>query len=303
LLAASFFASRNWLFDLLSNLRLQYALCFVLLTLAALVLRRWNFAALAAAGALLAAVGPLRYNYFDSTPAGPSATRQLRVVQLNAWFRNHDVATTARLLESAHADVAVIEEWDPATLSLLARELPSYRYSYVDPNLSRHGAAVFSRWPIAHARTEQLAGADGAAAVVDVSWENTVITVVGVHVHWPLGGGVAALRDAELAQLAELARKRHGPFMLVGDFNMTPWSAAFARLVADSGLADAARGRGLISTWPTQFPPLGMTIDHCFVSPEWHTLGVRRAASIGSDHFPVVYDLALSANASNRVSA
>jgi endonuclease/exonuclease/phosphatase (EEP) superfamily protein YafD len=300
LLVASLLASRTWLFDLLANLRIQYAVCLVLLALLALALRWWAFAAFAALGALVAAVGPLRYSYFDRSSTPADTSRHFRVVQLNAWFRNHDVGTVARFLERARADIAVIEEWDPVTLGLLARALPSYRYSYVDADLSRHGAAVFSRWPILQATTERLAGADGSAAVVGVSWEGTAISVIGAHVHWPLGAAVAALRDAELAQLAELARKRHGPLMLVGDFNLTPWSAAFERLIADSGLADPARGRGLIATWPTQFPLLGMRIDHCFVSPEWRALDVRRAASIGSDHFPVVYDLALAVNALER---
>lgn len=291
-----------WFFDLLANLLVQYALGFSLLALLAVVLRRWKFAAVAALGALVAVAIPLRYSYFDRAPAPADVTRHLRVVQFNAWFRNHDVAAAARLLESAHADVAVIEEWDPATLRSLARQLPSYPHSYVDADLSRHGAAVFSRWPIVQARTERLAHADGSAAVVNISWQGAVLSIVGAHVHWPLGAGVAALRDAELAQLAELARKRHGPFMLVGDFNMTPWSPAFARLLTESGLEDVARGRGLIPTWPTQFPPLGMRIDHCFVSPEWGALDVKRAPSVGSDHFPVIYDLALSTNASNRVS-
>jgi endonuclease/exonuclease/phosphatase (EEP) superfamily protein YafD len=300
LLVASLLASRTWLFDLLANLRIQYAVCLLLLTLLALALRSWNVAAFAALGALVAAVTPLRYSYFDRAPPPADASRHFRVVQLNAWFRNHDVATAARFLESARADVAIIEEWDPVTLGLLARELPSYRYSYIEADLSRHGAAVFSRWPILQASTERLAGADGSAAIVGVSWEGVAISIIGAHVHWPLGAAVATLRDAELAQLAELARKRRGPLMLVGDFNLTPWSAAFERLIAASGLADAARGRGLIATWPTQFAPLGMRIDHCFVSPEWRTLGVRRGESIGSDHFPVVYDLALPAGALGR---
>jgi endonuclease/exonuclease/phosphatase (EEP) superfamily protein YafD len=291
----------RWLFDLLSNLRIQYALGFVLLVLLALVLRRWHWGAFAFLAATIVAAGPLYYSYFDRTPAPANASKRLRVVQLNAWFRNHDVAIVARFLENAHADVAVIEEWDDATLHRLASQLPSYPHSYIETNLSRHGAAVFSRWPISNASSEVLAGADSSAAVVNLSWEGATVTVVGVHVHWPLGAGVAALRDAELAQLAALARTRRGPFMLVGDFNLTPWSPAFDRLIAASGLEDTARGRGLIPTWPTQFPPLGMRIDHCFASPEWRAIEVRRGASIGSDHFPVIYDLALT-DATNRVS-
>ena len=107
-------------------------------------------------------------------------------------------------------------------------------------------------------------------------------------------GRNAALRNAELAALAQLAQAQRGPLLVGGDLNVTPWSGHFRRVLDDSGLEDCARGRGWLPTWPAFFPPLGIRIDHCLASAHWRVLDVRTGPSLGSDHYAVVNDLELA---------
>ena len=83
------------------------------------------------------------------------------------------------------------------------------------------------------------------------------------------------------------------PLIVAGDFNVTPWSQHFHTALARSGLNDCAAGHGLAPSWPSQFPPLGIRIDHCWASQHWRSTDVRLGPSLGSDHLPLIADLEL----------
>ena len=95
--------------------------------------------------------------------------------------------------------------------------------------------------------------------------------------------------------MAELARSigQVGPLVLIGDFNCTPWSPAFRKLVSYSGLRDSRRGLGVQPTWPSPFGPFGIPIDHALVSKDLHVIDRSVGPQVGSDHRGIVVGLAL----------
>ena len=114
------------------------------------------------------------------------------------------------------------------------------------------------------------------------------MTVVGVHLHWPMGARNSAQRNAALRALAELAQATPGPLLIGGDFNITPWSPVFDAALRASTLADCARGQGLL-TRPTFFLPAAIRIDHCLASAHWRVL--RVTCRRWPDHRPMLNDL------------
>jgi endonuclease/exonuclease/phosphatase (EEP) superfamily protein YafD len=99
------------------------------------------------------------------------------------------------------------------------------------------------------------------------------------------------------AQRAITAIARHlaRPRVLVGDFNASPANRWFGQLLG-LGLRDAheAVGRPFATTWPNGrhlLPPL--LLDHLFADPPIVPLRVREGRGVGSDHRPIVVDLAL----------
>ena len=75
--------------------------------------------------------------------------------------------------------------------------------------------------------------------------------------------------------------------VLIGDFNTSPWSLAFKRLLRHSGLKSAADGFGYQPTWPAQWPWLGIPIDHCLVSDGVVVREFSTAGPTGSDHLAI----------------
>lgn len=291
-LLAAMLGRYAWPLDLFSHFRVQYALLFLVVAILLFALRAPLLGAVSVAGAVLAAVPIVSYMGVPTAHAG-AGSASFRVVAFNTWFRNHDYAAIGRFLETTRPDVIVLEELDRAEGQRLGVYLPSYPYSHNDPR--RYGAIVFARWPIVSAESLAMDDGPARAARVTLDWQGTPVTVLGVHLHWPLGPTNSRLRNAELQGIATFAASHTEPLIVAGDFNVTPWSQHFRAALASSGLNDCAAGHGLAPSWPAQFPPLGIRIDHCWASRHWRSTDVRLGPSLGSDHLPLIADLELAA--------
>lgn len=283
---------RHWLLDLLAHWRVQYAAVLAACTIGLLVLRRPRSAALAMLGAGLLALSVLRYGGAPLPPAqaaGPS----LRFVSFNHPGGQRHAPAIGEWLERSGADVVALQELDsPQAVQALAAALPSL--PHVHAHFGRWAdVTIFSRWPILQAQTVELVPGGAQAAKVRVDWQGQAVTVVGVHLHWPIGADNVRLRNAELQALAALARDTPGPLLIGGDFNITQWSPVFDAAFATAPLLDCARGQGLVNSWPSFFPPAAIRIDHCLASPHWQMLQVRAGPALGSDHRPMLNELVL----------
>ena len=283
-----------WPFDLLNHFRVHCVAVLVIAAIVLLGLRDWKNGIVGVLAAAIAAI-PL-FDYLAPrglTPLQSATEPSLRVLSLNVWFRNEDMARIADYLATSGADIAVLQEISEHQGRLLHAALEMYPHAYVQ-GASESDAVVFSRWPIAAAETVQLS-ADGVSAIrVTVEWEARPITLVAAHLHWPIGSRTSDRRNAELAGLAVFAQSHADPLLMLGDFNITPWSPHFRAFLDASGLHDCARGHGLDPTWPSQIIALGIRIDHCFASPHWRTLDARVGPSVGSDHRPMLVELQLA---------
>lgn len=279
-----------WPLDLFTHFRVQYALLFLVVAIAMFALRSPLLGAVSAVGAVLAAIPIVSYMGVPTARAA-AGSASFRVVTFNTWFRNHDYAEIGRFLEKTQPDVIVLEELSRDAALRLGGHLHSYPYSHNDPQ--RHGAVVFARWPIVSAESLTMSDGPARAARVTLDWHGTQVTVLGVHLHWPLGPTNSRRRNAELDTIASFAAARTEPLIVAGDFNITPWSRHFRTALQRSGLNDSAAGHGLAPSWPSQFPPLGIRIDHCWVSRHWRSTDVRLGPSLGSDHLPLIADLEL----------
>jgi endonuclease/exonuclease/phosphatase (EEP) superfamily protein YafD len=146
---------------------------------------------------------------------------------------------------------------------------------------------VVSRRPLDALRAIAFEGGEEGAMVFTTELGGGQVTVIAAHASWPLGPAVSAQRNAQLESLADLARAAAGPVLLLGDLNLTAFAPRFARLLERGGLADCAAGRGFEPSWPTQFPPLAMRIDHCLHGPGLRTAALRNGPRVGSDHRPL----------------
>ena len=284
----------SWWFELASVFRLQYAVVLAAAALAAAALRRIRLAAIAAALAALniAVIGP------PFAPPATAATSHdaqgaLRLLVVNVEAGNERFESVRRVIAQTKPDIVGVIELTPDWADYLRRSIPQYRMRRLAPRDGAYGIGLYSRLPLLAGRVEQFPPEDGPPTVVArVRAAGQPVTVVVTHVHTPFAGSIHA---RQLQALAE-ARPRLGRRLaLCGDFNTVPWAGPFRRLAETARLADLYGGSWPGYSWPTWNPLLRVPLDNCLVSEGLAVTRRSNGPDVGSDHFPLVVDLAVTA--------
>ncbi|NEP32730.1 endonuclease/exonuclease/phosphatase family protein [Moorena sp. SIO3B2] len=105
-------------------------------------------------------------------------------------------------------------------------------------------------------------------------------------------------------EIGDYIRQIEKPVVLIGDLNVTMWSPYYKSLIESSGLRDARAGFGILPTL-SKFSPanpwLAIPVDHCLVSRDVKVIKMRTGPDLGSDHLPVITDIALRASQKSEV--
>ncbi|WP_308204656.1 endonuclease/exonuclease/phosphatase family protein [Frankia sp. R82] len=222
---------------------------------------------------------------------------QLRIMSANLRYDNVHADRLGAQIRSANPDVLVLVELTPLTLSKVTSTgaLRPYGYQVVRPTQGAFGAAVYSRFPLRDAAAPIIGGAMSLRAIVQVD-ENRRFVMYAVHTISPTSGEYTSRWRSQLSDLRREARAATLPVVMAGDFNATRDHRPFRRLV-DAGVRDAhdVVGGGWAPTWSATavvVPPV-LRIDHVLASPAFAVTGFSVGREYGSDHLPVLADLAM----------
>lgn len=241
-----------------------------------------------------------------SRPAPSNAPHQLRLIQFNAWDLNVDRPATIAWLLRERPDIIVMEEAQSDLTSPL-RDQGGYHVS------CQGGRPQWCTTAILSLEQPFAAGIDEAALPGRVmpltrarfaAADGGTFTVVAAHFEWPTDPADQARQRKRVSALLAASGPRER-LILAGDFNSAPWS--FARRRDDAAWGLERRTRGLF-TWPSPdrrvlgvgWPLALIPIDHVYAGADWRTVSVKRGPAVGSDHYPVVATLALSAKSNRR---
>jgi endonuclease/exonuclease/phosphatase (EEP) superfamily protein YafD len=230
-----------------------------------------------------------------TTVHADTETSHVRIMLANVYMRNHEYATFLAAVREERPDVLVVQEMTRAWLRELEPLRAEYPFVNALPNSGGSGMAVFSRLPMTDAEVLAFYGPSYMPGMlVRLVVDDRPFTLLALHPPTPTRSDKFARRNVQLAAAAARIRATDGPRVLVGDLNVTPWSPYFADLVRDSGLEDARVGAGIWTTWPMPMPwPLRIPIDHCLTGGGVRVEAFRTGPPVGSDHRPIVVDLAI----------
>jgi endonuclease/exonuclease/phosphatase (EEP) superfamily protein YafD len=244
--------------------------------------RRVSVAVLAVNAGLL--LMPLAY-------ASATAPRSsLRITTFNLWVGNErSLPDVIRFVTESQADVVIMQEVD----ARLERALvPPLRMAYphaVSCAQRNCGLLILSkREPVASGASDRTPSEPPLVWARFSTEDGRHFTVTGVHVAWPFQP------EWQARQIESLIRRfaeAEGTQILVGDFNLTPFSWKLNRLTAATGLR---RHATFGATWPA-FPLFPVVLlDNLLSTPDVRSAGVAIGSSgYGSDHRPITFDLAL----------
>lgn len=291
--AASFLGPWWWVPALIVHFRPHLVVASLALLALGAIARRPAVCALSAA---LVAINGVPVLPYIAGGANAATAGNLRMLELNMHGAGTNRQSFRQMVASQHPDLVMLTEM-PGDLDRVAHEvpdLPPYRIGSMPT--SPWAVGLFSRWPVTRWSVDR--GADGTARVVSADicetaeWKGC-LRLIALHAPRPFGDGARRQKE-QLEIVASLAASaRDHRVVVLGDLNLTPWAPEFSRLVAEGGLRDTGPYRGLLATWLSRMPFVGLLIDQVLVSPSIGILANRLGPDVGSDHLPVIVDLAV----------
>jgi endonuclease/exonuclease/phosphatase (EEP) superfamily protein YafD len=231
-----------------------------------------------------------------------------RAMAYNVLYLNTDLEAVANEIETQAPDLVVLRELVPEAAVYLEERLAD-RYPFHELDV---WCGFWSRFPILAYRSFRPDGGYGQPVqelVLDIGGQR--VTVLGVHPraptlkgHRPFGIPVGIPtgfrnegRDADVRDVIERVDQISGPLVVLGDLNLTDQQALYQAMTHRLGDAYREAGWGLGFTY-TRFRNVGppvWRIDYVFHSSDLVAIRAWVGDYGGSDHRPIVADLAFTA--------
>lgn len=301
LTASSYLGGRYWPLELLTHFRFQFAAgAFVLLV--AGIFRRRRGSSLAALLVAVANLIPVLPYVMPGALDGGEGPQPVRIMSANVNYRNSNYSALQAQVESENPDILGLVEVDASWVQGLSGLVAKYPHRLLRPEDGAYGLALYSRFPLREQVTSPYVEAGTQTAIsVDVAVDNGRFTLMLTHLMAPTTAAKAASRNRQIAKIVEMVQSGDGRERIVmGDLNITPWSPFYAPLEQEAGLTNAATGRGYSPTWPAGFDPLKIPIDHMLLSEGIAVRQFRTGAENGSDHLPIIVDVAIAESPASR---
>lgn len=282
----------NWPFSLFASF--SQTLIFLLPVVIVTLLFFWRRAIIPIA--VLAGIAFFPFFTFNKfvgpTDKSCKATNCISVIAANL---RHNKEALARLAQSEakDADILIIVELPYRTTSEeLSALFPMGGQGLVglitDPNVQLGSRlAVISRKPLNEMKLELVEFPKsklrprGIVRFDYVPSSGKPLSFVAVHPPPPKNRAATASRDVYLRTAGENL-SNHSDFIMIGDFNMTPWESAFHELPGKR-----AGNPRWIRTWNARKFWQRITIDHALVGNGVSIVEAGVLPDVGSDHFPI----------------
>ena len=263
----------------------------------------WAIAALAAAVAFQTAwILPYTPAWRVQTlrAEAPDRARSLRLVVSNVLMTNRDGARWLQMVRDEDPDVVAAVETDAWWAEMAGALRESHPHAVLLPQDDTYGMCVFSRLPILEHEVTHLVEPEVPSLFMTLrlpSGEPLQLVVLHPRPPRPDVGQDSTLRDAELVLAARRVARMGPPVVVCGDLNDVAWSATTTLFQRIAGVLDPRVGRGFFSTFHANSRLLRYPLDHVFHTPDLALVRLARLGHVGSDHFPMAIELALSARA------
>ncbi len=221
--------------------------------------------------------------------------RSLSLMAANVKMSNRDYGQLIALLRAEQPDLCAVLEVDDGWADALAvlSDLYSVRVGWAQDN--GYGMLLLSRLPLTGTKVEERLTKRVPSIWTEVTLKSgEQIEVQVLHPEPPVPGHWSEGRDAEIGLAGLVAGRSDNPGLILGDLNDVAWSRTTRRFRKLSGYLDPRIGRGIYPTFHADKWYLRWPLDHLFHDPRFRIAGMRRMPHIGSDHFPMRFDLVLT---------
>ncbi|HET9679919.1 MAG TPA: endonuclease/exonuclease/phosphatase family protein [Gammaproteobacteria bacterium] len=230
-----------------------------------------------------------------SAPGNENET--LRILNANVLISNRNAQTLLNHIAKNKPDIFITLETDDWWQTQLDNLDADYPHSMKCPLDNAYGMHLYSRLPLDDAKIQFLVESGIPSmhtAVILPSNRKVALHCIHPRPPSPTENDESSERDAELLIIAKTVAEARLPTIVVGDLNDVSWSATTHLFRKLSGFLDPRIGRDMINTFHAKYPVLRWPLDHVFHSDYFTLVSINRLPTIGSDHFPLLVELALA---------
>jgi len=221
----------------------------------------------------------------------------LKVLSWNVQIGNENPGYILELVNQESPDVLVLIEVTPFIAEQVESLKVIFPHHLIKPHRGSGGIAIYSRLP--NSGFKELHPGDQWMPAIELNVRRSIegdanpkpdLSILGIHTFSPHldDGSRIVRRNQQLAGIAQWASEKTADSIVIGDFNITPWSPPFWRLLRDGRLVDSTWYRGYFPTWPAGLHMGAIQIDHALVSEKVKILERRVLPDTGlSDHRPI----------------
>jgi len=231
----------------------------------------------------------------EDAPA--DAQTRIRLLASNVLTTNRNADLLIAQVRTQQPDVLIAVEtdaWWESRLDTLRDVLP---HAVRCPLDNLYGMHVYSRLPLHDTEIRYLVQDDIPSVHATLELDGgrrIVLHALHPRPPSPTEADSSAERDAELVVVGRAAEAATLPVIVAGDLNDVAWSRTTRLFRKLSGLLDPRIGRGMYNTFHAKLPGLRWPLDHLFHSHHFTLVHMQRLGDVGSDHFPILVELALS---------
>ncbi len=276
--------------ELASHFRIQYFVIAFLFLPGFSWLRSWRWVIFSALFFALNAV--IIFPHLSFSNHKKSEKYDFRLMLSNVYHGNKNYDGFLRLVRMENPDVLITQEASAGWREALQVLNSDYAYRTFAIQTEKDWILLFSKLPIVP-EVEDKRRNQFPPILSTLEYKNKSITLFSLHPSTPKSGKGLSGRNLQFETLTAVSKSIAMPKIIMGDLNVSIWSPYFSKLENESGMTSVRNGFGILPTWPTWFSPLMIPIDHCLVSSEFEVLNCRTGSNIGSDHLPLIIDLAL----------
>lgn len=223
-------------------------------------------------------------------------SHSIRVLSLNAYYKNQKYDEVVMAIESADADIVFLQEVQAGLYHASHKRLLikyAFYYSEFEKGVE-HGKALYSKYPIKDAAIKKLNGSNYRALHANIVINGVDINFIGIHSISPKNGKRANSRNRHIEALSRYIQgvsKGEQSIIIAGDFNTAPWHPVM-RVFKEQTQLNNNDFYNIVGTWPVWLPTfLTIPIDHIFYSNNFGHSKYYRGLLSGSDHYPIYVDL------------
>jgi endonuclease/exonuclease/phosphatase family metal-dependent hydrolase len=218
-------------------------------------------------------------------------------------YTNYDYESLKKQIDKDEYDIVVLVEFSDKHEKALKDRFQG-RFPYVNRNswsTKLAGDVVFSRYPITNllAQYPQEPGR-WKYSYFSLQREEETFYFYVVHTSAPVSLSTFKMRNEQLKKLKDdflvqaTDRQKNAPVVVLGDFNLSPWSAFYAKF--EEGLEGKLRNvfrdyRPYFTRSLRDQKLLNVHIDQVFTSPDGRIGGFKVEDLPGSDHHTIIFDV------------